>query len=445
MADNNETGSDAQITFKVKSSNDKTHTITMDESATVLDLKNKLAGADFEDIPADRQRLIYSGRIMKDSDALSVYKIKNMNTIHMVKSARSNAQPAASGSSSTPTPAAVPQNMAAGSVAGDPLAGLTGARFAGHANLPSADLFGADGGMGAPPSEDQLADMLSNPMIAQTMNEALNNPNFIDMMIRTNPALAAMPNAREMLQSPYFRNMMTNPEAIRMAARMRRVLQGGGGSAFPAPGATDNTPADAPGSGNAATTGNNNNNNNNNNDDPLRALFGAAGDAGNAPSGFPLASLLGMMPPAFGSATPGAAGQAAPANPPQSPSSTENRDAPAAGANTQGQAGSTTQPAANPFAALFGGAAPGANANNPFGLPPISPEALQQMAQLLGLGGAGAAPAAPPDNRPPEERYAEQLRQLNDMGFYDFDRNVTALRRSGGSVQGAVEYLLSNP
>ncbi|KAL2155001.1 hypothetical protein VTH82DRAFT_3677 [Thermothelomyces myriococcoides] len=456
MADNNETGGDAQITFKVKSSNDKTHTITMDESATVLDLKNKLAGADFEDIPADRQRLIYSGRIMKDSDALSVYKIKHMNTIHLVKSARSNAQPAAGSSSSTPTPAAVPQNMAAGSVAGDPLAGLTGARFAGHANLPSADLFGADGGMGAPPSEDQLADMLSNPMIAQTMNEALNNPNFIDMMIRTNPALAAMPNAREMLQSPYFRNMMTNPEAIRMAARMRRILQGGGGSAFPAPGATDNTPAEGQGSGSGTATGNNNNsntNNSNNGDDLFRALFGAAGGGGgNAQSGFPLASLLGMMPPAFGSAAPGTAGQAAPANPTQStPSSESNRNASAAGgANTQGQAGTSTtsqQPAANPFAALFGGAAaPGANTNNPFGLPPVSPEALQQMAQLLGLDGTGmAAAAAPPDNRPPEERYAEQLRQLNDMGFYDFDRNVTALRRSGGSVQGAVEYLLSNP
>ncbi len=147
MADNSEAGNDAQITFKVKSSNDKTHTITMSESATVLELKTKLAGSDFEDTPAERQRLIYSGRIMKDSDALSVYKIKNLNTIHMVKSARSNPTPAAGVSASTPTPAAVPQNMAAGSSAGDPLAGLTGARYAGHASLPSADLFGADGGV----------------------------------------------------------------------------------------------------------------------------------------------------------------------------------------------------------------------------------------------------------------------------------------------------------
>lgn len=148
MADSAEAGSDAQITFKVKSSNDKMHTITMAESATVLDLKTKLAGSDFEDTPADRQRLIYSGRIMKDTDALSVYKIKNLNTIHMVKSARSNPTPAASSASaSTPTPAAVPQNMAAGSSVADPLAGLTGARYAGLANLPSADLFGADGGV----------------------------------------------------------------------------------------------------------------------------------------------------------------------------------------------------------------------------------------------------------------------------------------------------------
>ena len=66
------------------------------------------------------------------------------------------------------------------------------------------------------------------------------------------------------------------------------------------------------------------------------------------------------------------------------------------------------------------------------------------MLQMLGVNSPGASPSpAPVDNRPPEERYAEQLRQLNDMGFTDFDQNVAALRRSGGSVQGAIEHLLS--
>lgn len=300
--------------------------------------------------------------------------------------------------------------------------------------------------MGAPPSEDQIADMLSNPMIAQTMNEALNNPNFIDHMIRSNPTLANMPNAREVLQSPDFRNMMTNPEAIRMAARMRRILQGGGDSAFPAPGATDNTPAGAPGTG-----GNDANN------DPLRALFGGLGGAGGLGGPFgagganPFAGLFGVPPPGGPSSGAGTAGQT-PASSDQAAASTENRAGSTGGnTNAQGQAGNAAQPP-NPFSALFGGqgAGQGANASNPFGLPPLSPEAMQQMMQMWGMGGLGGlgspgAAAAPADNRPPEERYADQLRQLNDMGFYDFERNVTALRRSGGSVQGAVEYLLSNP
>jgi ubiquilin len=67
------------------------------------------------------------------------------------------------------------------------------------------------------------------------------------------------------------------------------------------------------------------------------------------------------------------------------------------------------------------------------------------LLDMFGGGAAGGRPASPPDNRPPEERYATQLRQLNDMGFYDFDRNVQALRRTGGSVNGAIEYLLGNP
>jgi len=147
MADNAESSSgSATLTFKVKSSGDKTHNVTIAESATVLELKTKLAGEDFENIPAERQRLIYSGRVMKNDEALSTYKIKAGNTVHMVKSAPSN--PTAS--ATTATPQAVPQNMAAGTAANNVLAGLTGARFAGHANLPSRDLFGADGGVRIP-------------------------------------------------------------------------------------------------------------------------------------------------------------------------------------------------------------------------------------------------------------------------------------------------------
>jgi ubiquilin len=280
--------------------------------------------------------------------------------------------------------------------------------------------------MGAPPSEEQMAELLSNPMVAQTMNEALNNPEFIDYMIRSNPMLAGMPNAREMLQSPYFRNMMTNPEAIRMAARMRRLIHGDGASAFPAPGATDNTPADAPRSEGSAATGNS--------------------QAQGASPANPLAALLGLGPLGMGGPL-GGGGAASGAAAPAGQTAAASGGAGSAGASANTQAGGANPPV-NPFSALFGGlgqTGQAANASNPFGLPPISPEALQQFAQMWGqaLPSNPSNPPAPADDRPPEERYAEQLRQLNDMGFFDFERNITALRRSGGSVQGAVEYLLS--
>lgn len=149
MADDGEGSPDPQITFKVKTSGDGLHTITMAESASVLELKTKLATAEFENIPVERQRLIYSGRVMKNDDTLGSYKIKPGNTLHLVKSAASNHPPtaaAASASGSAPAPA-VPTNMAAGTPANNILAGLTGARFAGHAPLPNQDIFGPDGGV----------------------------------------------------------------------------------------------------------------------------------------------------------------------------------------------------------------------------------------------------------------------------------------------------------
>lgn len=269
-----------------------------------------------------------------------------------------------------------------------------------------------------------MADMLSNPAIAQAMNEALNNPQMVDMMIQANPMLRNNPHAREMLQSPMFRSMLSNPEALRAAAQMRRAMGGGGGAeAFPAPGATDTTPAGAPAAG--AEGGNNAPNQANPMGFPGLGMFGAppaglggAGGAANNP-------FMALLNP-FG-APPGAqpaAGQTGAGD------NAANRDPSAtAGATPTGQA-------ANPFGGLFG--APGGNAGNPFG---ITPEQMQQFMQMMGGGGLGE-PAAPADNRPPEERYAEQLRQLNEMGFYDFDQNVAALRRSGGNVQGAVNFLL---
>ena len=343
--------------------------------------------------------------------------------------------------------------------------------------------------MGPPPDPEQVINMLQNPQFASTLNEALQNPQLIDMMIQQNPMLRNMgPEVRQMMQSDQFRRMMTDPEALRSMGQMQRMFGGGGmggmgggggGEAFPAPGVTDNTPgeqpdgtnrAPSPGQGSAppmnpfAMFGN------------PAAMGGAAGGVGGGAQGQGQGQVANPFAQLFNPAVFGGNPQAAPfgnptpttSPPPAGAPSTPSQNAqqpnsqqgqppnpfanlasnpllqnPAlmqqmmqtmmgGGAGTGGGAaggGNPMDPAANPFAALMGGMG-GAGMGQGFG---------QQ-----GGGGVGGMPAAPQDTRPPEERYAEQLRQLNDMGFYEFERNVEALRRTGGSVQGAVEYLLTH-
>lgn len=341
--------SDIQIT--IKSSGDAKHEISIAADASVSQLKEKVAAV--ADVPAERQRLIYSGKVLKDDQTLESYKVQSGHTIHLVKSAAKpsgvptdstaassagadNAGRAAGGAAAT----GAPTNIALGQGSFNPLADLTGARYAGYAQLPSASMFGPDGGMNAGmPDPDQMSEMMSNPMFQESMSAMLSNPQMLDFVINQNPQLRAMgPQAREMLQSPMFRQMMSNPEMMRLAMEMGRAsgMGGfGGGNAFAAPGANPTVEGNG---GLSESTG---------------ATGAAAGTGGNTGNG---------------------------------------------------------APPANPFASLFSG--------------------MPSMDQFE------------TDSRPPEERFQSQLGQLNDMGFFDFDQNVAALRRSGGSVQGAIEYLL---
>jgi ubiquilin len=151
MAEPEASGSSEQsttsITFNVKAANDAKYVLTLPTTSTVGDLKTQLSTPEHADIPPERQRLIYSGRVLKDGDTLSSTKIKDGHTVHLVKGAASNARqnPA---STSTPGTSAAPAlpSMAAGT-GNNPLAALTGARYAGFHGLPNASSFGADGGV----------------------------------------------------------------------------------------------------------------------------------------------------------------------------------------------------------------------------------------------------------------------------------------------------------
>ncbi|KAF8780122.1 hypothetical protein HU200_001782 [Digitaria exilis] len=67
---------------------------------------------------------------------------------------------------------------------------------------------------------------------------------------------------------------------------------------------------------------------------------------------------------------------------------------------------------------------------------------LMNMFSGLGAGGGLGVPNAP--NVPPEELYATQLSQLQEMGFFDTQENLRALIATAGNVHAAVERLLGN-
>lgn len=376
------------ITINVKASNDQKHAVLIATSETVLELKKKVALNC--DTPAERMRLIYSGRVLKDQDALEVYKILEGHTVHMVRSAITSAAPA---NSTTISPSTIPASTApssstttrtaatstAPSVTPTPLTSASiGSMYQstgkvvecrttyrdtiapwltcllilslsldlssiGAGALPNpwstltsgagmGSMGGGMGSMGVDPT--MMTQMMQDPNFAQYMSSMLQNPLVMESMISTNPALQGMgPEARQMLRSPLFQQMISSPNTLRQIAQMNSQLGGGGGART----TTGATRADV--------------------FNPFAAL-GGAGVSGNPMAGFWAQQMADM-----GTTTAGA----------------------------------------------------GAGANNSSQIP-------QQQ---------------------PEERFQVQLKQLNDMGFWDASKNVRALLAAGGNVNAAIEILFS--
>ncbi|KAI9342549.1 ubiquitin-like polyubiquitin-binding protein [Obelidium mucronatum] len=323
----------SEIQITIKSSNEANFTVTVKDTDTVLALKEAVAASlasSATPTPVGNQRLIFSGRILKDDDLLTSYKIGSGSAVHLARTGVKAAPPAAA-AAAAPAVADVPAAPAAAAAApappaANPFAALLGAQ-------PPANMFQQpQQPLGGPPGLDAL---LQNPQMAQAMAGLMSNPQFMDMMIASNPQLANMPpEARQFMQSEQFRQMMADPNTLRMMAQMQQMapLMGGGMNPF------------------------------------------------------------------------------APAN------------------------GAT----ANPYTGL------NANPMNPTGAGAFDP-ALLQMLMGGGAAGGGLGAPLPPAPANPEEAYQVQLRQLQDMGFYDAAENIRALTATRGNVEAAVEWLFANP
>lgn len=324
-------------------------------------------------IPHDKQRLIFSGRIMKDEMSLTEYKIQNGNSVHLIKRSAAKTTQQSSGNPATGMPA--PSSLSAGQETGNPLSDLTGARYSGLANLPPASIFGPDGGLGPAPTLEDTEELFNNP---EQLSEILNHLSNLD---ENDPLLMTLPpDARrqfvEFSRSPIFQSILSDPNEMQLFRNAAQVAMQMDQSdlASLSQAAGINPFAAAAGSGSDAASNTPGNNESVNDDiNQLQRLLGIPPIA-RTDSDARVNELLSFL---------------------------RSRDA----------------------------ATPGAS--NP------------AMNNLFNLGLANPALTAAA-SRPPEEVYESQLRQLNELGFFDFDRNIKALRRSGGNLEGAIEALVEN-
>ncbi|KAL5789008.1 hypothetical protein ACOSP7_005957 [Xanthoceras sorbifolium] len=534
------------VAINIRCSNGTKFTVRTSLESTVEAFKAVLAQSC--EIPADQQRLIYKGRILKDDQTLQSYGLQADQNVHMVRGfTPSSLAPtsAAANSGSTNTTPSVTNGFGSNGGGGDGGAGLGASLFPGL-GLNAIGSGGASGlfGSGLPELDqvqqqrtqnpDMMRDLMNMPAIQNMMNNPellrgmiMNNPQMREVIDR-NPELAHVLNdpgilrqsleiarnpelMREMMRHTdrAMSNIESSPEGFNMLRRMYANVQ----EPF----------LNAPMAGNTGNTGNDSN--------PFAALLGNQG-------GVQARDASTNNPSATGSET--TSGLTAPnSNPLPNPWSN-------AGGGTQTNANARSNSAGDTRAQGLGGlgglglqgmeqlfngmpdssqldqmlqnpammqmmqsllsnpqymnqilnfnpqlhGASDLNSQmremmqNPELLRQLtSPETMQQMLVMqqsllsqfnrqqltqetvltdegtdtgpnnarldmlmnmfggLGAGGLGATnqPAVPP-----EELYATQLSQLQDMGFFDTQENIRALRATSGNVHAAVERLLGS-
>jgi ubiquilin len=71
------------ITINIKCSNSDKSSVVVSTSATIVELKAKIA--EVTEVPPESQRLIYKGKVLKDDSTVEFYAIADGDTCHMVR------------------------------------------------------------------------------------------------------------------------------------------------------------------------------------------------------------------------------------------------------------------------------------------------------------------------------------------------------------------------
>lgn len=223
--------------LNIQSSSDKKFPITCEGTAKVIELKALIA----TEINCDKQnlRLIYAGRILKDDDSLESYSIKDGHVIHVAKTGVAKTSAPAAVPAQQPTvnssqinnPTSPVVNNSQPSLPANPFAAMMGSGMGGM----DPSMFGGMGALQPSPEElESMNQMMQNPeMINSAIEMMTANPELMQSILAMNPRFQSLP--------PEVRQMMTNPEFLRMSMMLNSTMsrnQGTNPFAMPNLGAT---------------------------------------------------------------------------------------------------------------------------------------------------------------------------------------------------------------
>lgn len=214
-----------KVNVNIRCSNGSKFSVLVSLDSTVGSFKSILA--DQSEVPADQQRLIYKGRILKDDQTLQSYGLEADHTVHLVRGS---------------APAASPTNPATALNAGGPNTTSSNARsvgsneggaLGGGLGLESSlfpglgfDGLGATGGLfgaGLPDFEQVQQQLTRNPNIMReimnmpAIQNIMNNPDIMRNLIMNNPQM------REIMdRNPELAHILNDPSTLRQTLETAR-------------------------------------------------------------------------------------------------------------------------------------------------------------------------------------------------------------------------------
>lgn len=198
--------------LNIQGSSEKKFALECENSESVSDLKIKISKE--MECEKGNLRLIYAGRILKDEETIESYKIQDGHTIHVVKTGIANKSSISVSPPTQPISSISPPVVSTSSSGpSSQPAQLSNFSFPGIGNG-----IGLNSGM-EPSAEEmaQLNQMMQNPEAMESViNLMASNPELMQTIMAQNPRFQSLP--------PEMRQMMANPEFLRMAMTMNSSM-----------------------------------------------------------------------------------------------------------------------------------------------------------------------------------------------------------------------------